>query len=272
MKSRAEVPIYKLTQMISGLDEHHRGGEWRFRLFGVPVRVQHWFWLTMLMMSGTQNVSLALIWLGVCFVSILAHEMGHVCVFRIFGEAPEVLLYGFGGLAIPKGNIAMSPGQRVKVSLAGPGAGFALAIAVSAVALAWGARIHLEFHSLVIPSLRASIVPALPDPAQRMNYYYWNVLLNDLLYVNIYWGLINLLPVFPLDGGHVLRALFQRRDPIAGIRRSLILSIATAVTFAATGLLTHNITLVFLFGILAVGNDQALVAQPSSLPPPADRS
>jgi stage IV sporulation protein FB len=258
--------------MISVLHQpDHSRGEWRFRLFGVPVRVQPWFWLTILMMSGTQDTGLALIWLGVCFVSILAHEMGHVFAFRSFGEEAEALLYGWGGLAIPKGKVAMSPLQRVKISLAGPGAGFALAIAVSAVALAWGARLHLEFHSLVIPSLRASIFPALPDPARRMTYYYWNVLVNDLLYVNIYWGLINLLPIYPLDGGQVSRVLFQKKDPIAGIRRSLILSIATGVTLAVIGLLTHSIYLVFLFGILAAGSAQALQAHRSTFQPRPDR-
>ena len=35
------------------------------------------------------------------------------------------------------------------------------------------------------------------------------VLVWDLLFVNIFWGLVNLLPVFPLDGGQISRELFQ---------------------------------------------------------------
>jgi Zn-dependent protease len=35
----------------------------------------------------------------------------------------------------------------------------------------------------------------------------WYVLLNDLLFVNFDWGLVNLLPVYPLDGGHAARAV-----------------------------------------------------------------
>jgi stage IV sporulation protein FB len=235
-------------------------GELRFRLLGTPIRVQPWFWLSILMMSGTQNTTLALMWLAVCFVSILAHELGHVFAFRTFGQQAEVVLYGFGGLAIPQRNVPMSTLQRVVISVAGPAAGFALAIAVTAVAVSYGAKIQFALHSLVIPTIRAAIFPAVPDPARRMTYLYWNVLLNDLLFVNVYWGLVNLLPVFPLDGGHVARALFQKGDPIRGISRSLMLSIATAGALVVIGILTGSIYLALMFGILAAGNIQSFQA------------
>ena len=44
--------------------------------------------------------------------------------------------------------------------------------------------------------LRAVIAPTL------------NTLIWDLLQVNILWGLVNLLPVYPLDGGQIARELF----------------------------------------------------------------
>jgi stage IV sporulation protein FB len=235
-------------------------GELRFPLFGAPVRIQPWFWLSILVMSGTQSTTLALIWLGVCLVSILVHEMGHVFAFRTFGEEAEVVLYGFGGLTIPRRNVPMSTIQRVIISIAGPAAGFVLAIAVTAVAISYGAKIQFAFHSLVIPTIRAAIFPAVPDAARRMTYLYWNVLLNDLLFVNVYWGLVNLLPVFPLDGGHVSRALFQKGDPIRGISRSLVLSIATAGTLVVIGILTGSTYLALMFGILAAGNIQSFQA------------
>jgi stage IV sporulation protein FB len=57
-------------------------------------------------------------------------------------------------------------------------------------------------------------------------------LLNFLFFINVYWGLVNLLPVFPLDGGHISREVFLYFDPRRGIPRSLMLSIVAAVAVA----------------------------------------
>ena len=75
-------------------------GTWHFHFFGIPVRVQPWFWIILFMMGATGETAPALIWVGVCFVSILLHEVGHVLAFRLFGERAEVLLYSFGGLSL----------------------------------------------------------------------------------------------------------------------------------------------------------------------------
>src|SRR5580700_9720501 len=76
-------------------------GQWSFWLFGTRVRVKPWFWITLLLLGANRSVSGTAIWVAVCFVSILLHEMGHVFAFRFFRRDAEVVLYGFGGLAIP---------------------------------------------------------------------------------------------------------------------------------------------------------------------------
>ena len=53
----------------------------------------------------------------------------------------------------------------------------------------------------------------------------------DLLQVNIYWGILNLMPIYPLDGGQVARELFIANDH-DGARKALQLSLATAVVLA----------------------------------------
>ena len=45
------------------------------------------------------------IWIAVCFVSILVHEMGHALVIKRFGGTPSVLLYPGGGLTFGKSEI-----------------------------------------------------------------------------------------------------------------------------------------------------------------------
>jgi stage IV sporulation protein FB len=50
-----------------------------------------------------------------------------------------------------------------------------------------------------------------------------------LVWINFYWAVINLLPIWPLDGGQVSRELFTWQSRIYGARNSLALSLATAL-------------------------------------------
>jgi stage IV sporulation protein FB len=220
--------------MFSLLDPGPSRGELRFQLFGVPVRIHPWFWFTTLIMGATRDPGTLMVWVAVVFVSILVHELGHVAAFRYFGVRAHVLLYGFGGLAIPddylRGWLA-----RIVVPAAGPLAGFLLAIVTFACS-----------HVLD------------PESALGSNRY-WNTMMGDLFFVNVFWGLMNLLPVYPLDGGQVARAIFDKHDPVRGKRRSLILSAVTGAIVAGLAFFfMRSMYLVGLFGILAATSMTAL--------------
>jgi stage IV sporulation protein FB len=237
-----------------------RSGDWAFRLFRIQVRVKFWFWIATVLLSGTGDAKALMIWMAVCFVSILLHEFGHVWAFRLFGTDAETVLYGWGGLAIPdrcpRGRLA-----TFVVSLAGPVAGFCLAALAFAVARSVGAVIQWRFY-MFLPSISAW--PATPTPAS----YYWYVLLNDVLHVNFYWGLINLLPVYPLDGGQAARALFEQRNPYRGRRHSLICSAAVAGAIALSGVILGSTFRLIVFGVLAVSSLQALETVRDRVPRP----
>jgi Zn-dependent protease len=94
--------------------------------------------------------------------------------------------------------------------------------------------------------------------------------LEELAFINFIWPLLNLLPVWPLDGGRISReicAWFSRRR---GVQASLIISIAVAGLLALNALSGINkgptipylpsgdYYIVLLFGLLAAGNFQAL--------------
>ena len=85
-----------------------------------------------------------------------------------------------------------------------------------------------------------------------------NLVIADLLQINILWGFINLLPVFPLDGGQIARELFNLQNPRQGAISALQLSAGTAVLIAAYALLNQRIYLALMFGYLAYGNFQSL--------------
>jgi len=228
-------------------------GEWRFGLLGVPVGVKWWFWAACLLTSYVTQATTGgiLIWIAVCFGSILLHEMGHVLALRTAGAGADVVLYGWGGLTIPERPVR-SPVRGVLIALAGSAASLCAAGLVIAAAAASGMHILFAWRML-IPEI--SVIPASgilqPDNLIRL-------LLNALVQVNFYWGLANLLPVYPLDGAHAVRAVFECTDPYNGRRRSFILSIATASGIVLVGVLDQAAYLAIVFAVLAIASFQGL--------------
>ena len=221
--------------------------DWNFRAGGISVRVHPLFWLTTFLTASHSNAASVISWFAACFVSILVHEVGHVLAMRWTGGGGEVLLYGFGGLAMPTRNWRQSVPDRVLISLAGPVAGFALAAVVVALVLGAGGMVALRNAGIGLPSLAGSIGAfglSTPWLHQFLQYF-----VNHMLWVNIYWGLINLLPVMPLDGGHVARAMLSTQAN--GLRKSLQLSTVTGALVAGLGVLTGNTFLMIMFGLFA---------------------
>jgi hypothetical protein len=82
-----------------------------FRLGDIPVRVHPFFWLTTILLglnTGREGLDILIylsVWTGVVFVSILAHELGHVLMGRSFGSRGHIILTGFCGLAVGSSNV-----------------------------------------------------------------------------------------------------------------------------------------------------------------------
>jgi len=78
--------------------------------------------------------------------------------------------------------------------------------------------------------------------------------LNYVFFISVFWGLLNLMPVYPLDGGQITREILLRVDPSRGIQRSLWLSIFAAIALAALGLRLDSMLMAMLFGYMAFSN------------------
>jgi stage IV sporulation protein FB len=231
----------------------------RFTLAGIPIRVHPLFWLIAVLFGASSGgVVQLLIWVGVVFVSILVHELGHAFAMRWYGRRSQVILYGAGGLTVPESvawgggsaDVYLGPTPEIIISLAGPGAGFLLAALVLAGVAATGGAIHLNALFGVIPFPVASF----PKGGLLLN-----LLVVTMLWVNIFWGLINLMPVYPLDGGNVARFVLLKADPLNGVRNSLWVSVITGTLLAIAGLtLLGSLYMALLFGFLAFQSFQSL--------------
>jgi Zn-dependent protease len=239
-----------------------------FQVLGFPVRVHPFFWLMGLLLGyggGTDGISL-LIWFLALFGSILLHELGHALMIRRFGRDAHIVLYGMGGLAIegrPTSTFgspwsfepyseyrprSRTPDEQILISAAGPGIQLVLAAIVVALVYATGGHVETSVHGFIplpAPVLGGSL--AQNEPLLVLVWY--------LLYINIFWALMNLLPVLPLDGGQIAMQVLIQGDPWSGMQRALWLSLITAGTVAVLALvMLHDQMIMLMFAMLAVSS------------------
>lgn len=207
-----------------------------FAVLGVPVHVDVSFFLLVGLigaqrLSGRAGFAGFASWVVAVFVSILVHELAHAIAFRRFRLQPSITLYAMGGLTQASGRLTW--GRSLVTSLAGPlvGLGFGMLVWLSSSAGLWS---HASLFE--------------------------DVLYGDLLYVNIVWGLVNLLPLHPLDGGQSLEAVLHLARVPGAARKVSITSIVVAGAGVLYGLYVGEAFLALLAGWLGWSNVQRLGA------------
>ncbi len=224
-----------------------------FRLFGFPVRVQPFFWIVIALIgipSTFPNLATMIhtvtAFVAAGFLSVLVHELGHALVFRhVYGVPASIVLHAVGGVTIP-----VIPHKRkrgfagtaceVLLSFAGPFAGFLLA-----------ALFYFVIMPLVTPLLMRPFAGELP----RLGVHFWiYIWMYFIVAVSVLWGIFNLLPVYPMDGGQISREIFCWLFRRRGVEISLILSILTAAICSVLAILKGQFFLPMFFGYFAFQN------------------
>lgn len=156
------------------------------RIAGIPIYLDMFFVLVLLIFTypyftagSTQAMSAGFVIVIGLLVSILLHELGHAFAGRLFGASvSHIELTGLGGVAQFERSLPSSVFARTVIYLAGPAVNLVL----------W-----LGFDALTGEAVQSgNSMVAVPIAV--------------LAWANFALLVFNLLPAYPLDGGHTLDA------------------------------------------------------------------
>lgn len=198
----------------------------RFRLLGIPVGV-HATFLLIVLFGRPSTVLEGVLWFTAAFVAILMHELGHALVARAFGgQGVSITLFGFGGLTSFSHDSRMTHGRSFVVSAAGSAVGIVAGLAV-------------------IASARAGLLDDFPDNAI--------VFLEYFVFAALVWGVLNWIPIVPLDGGHMVQHLVavfnEEKAPLIGQIVTWV-SVAIVVPLAVANGFEFGAIIVILFAAI----------------------
>ncbi len=225
-----------------------------FTMLGFPVRVHFLFWFAAAGLGfALGDPIFVALWVVATLLCILLHELGHAVVIQSYGNRASIVLYIFGGLAIPQPgryNVRRpGPWGEMLIAFAGPASGFLLAAAlVLGLHYLGGYPLAFYFH----------VVPAILVPNQFLSNF-----LNSVLQISVMWGLMNLLPVYPLDGGQIAQQVFVLIHPHDAMRQSLILSVIVGGMMCFIAFVQwQDFMMGLLFLVLTYSNFMTLQSQP----------
>jgi Zn-dependent protease/predicted RNA-binding Zn-ribbon protein involved in translation (DUF1610 family) len=200
-----------------------------FRFSGIDVFL-HWTWflLAVIEIGYLRNRYTSLIWSVLeyltLFLIVLLHEFGHALACRqVGGTVDRIMLWPLGGVAFV--NPPQRPGPMLWSLAAGPLVNVALlpilgAAYLAAQGLGWA--------------------QAMPDAYNWLGWVQW---------INLVLLVFNILPIYPLDGGQILRSLLWF---FMGRARSLV--VATALGFVgAAGLVCLALWMRSTWSLLIAG-------------------
>ncbi len=170
----------------------------------IPITIHPLFWVIAGLIGWINSQSLlgTIIWIGIIIVSVFIHEMGHALTALLFGKNPRIDFVAMGGVTSYKIG-GLSYLKQFIIVFNGPLFGFLLFLA------AWFAAKTTYSGPPILYGI----------------FYITQV-------VNLFWSIVNLLPVPPLDGGQLLRIGLEAFFGVRGLRLSFFIGMIVSVGFA----------------------------------------
>lgn len=172
----------------------------------IPIRIHSVFWILAFgigYLNSGGDLAKMFVWVAIILVSVLFHEFGHALTALAFGQKSTIELVALGGVTRRRGG-NLSLWKEFLIVLNGP------------------------LCSLILAYLAAFVFGLTSPKANPL----WIYALDVTSKVNIFWTILNLLPVQPLDGGHLLRIVFEAIFGLRGVKIAYFLSIVFSVTIA----------------------------------------
>lgn len=168
----------------------------------IPIGIHPFFWVFAGILGWLVSGSFTgmLIWVGIIFFSVLFHEFGHALTSLCFKQEASIQLIALGGVTMFNGP-KLKFWQQFLITLNGPLFGFLLFLGATAL-------LQFNLHPLVFKILKATQV------------------------ANLFWTIVNLLPVLPLDGGQLLRIVLEGCFGVKGFRAALLIGSILAISIS----------------------------------------
>jgi len=213
----------------------------QFSLFGFPTRIDASFLLIVALIGFDGTASHLGIWVALAVAAVLGHELGHALAARRMGATATISLQGLGGLTRSRRDEPLSRGESAILSVAGPAAGILLGLPVL-----WA------IHATGWDSWTTG-----------------GYVLRTAAFTTLGWSALNLLPIIPLDGGHLLE-LALPGTPAARRRLAAQLSIGLA---AGAGVVAYRAGMQYaaLLALMFGAQNLAILKQEQAARPPVPR-
>lgn len=189
--------------------------------------------------------------ISLLFVLVTLHELGHSFAALNYGvPVHQIVLTPIGGIA-QLARMPENPVQEFIVAIAGPAVNFAFALIMGVAVFLFNIDVSNPLGVLL-----------------GQGGFTLAALFSYIFFYNIFLGVFNLLPAFPLDGGRVLRALMAMRLPyVKATNYAATIGRIAAVLLGLFALFSGSIFLVLIavFIFMAGGQEAAYVRLRESL-------
>lgn len=236
-------------------------GSLQFNLFGIPIAISPFSWLILAMLGGGMDIKESgdlrgvLIFVVAGMVALLVHELGHALVGRTLGGEPyAIVIRGLGAATYSRPPAGKWP--YFLMVLAGP-----LATLLPGLAAAFLFGIQLFHNPLDGIVFSFCIVLGFSPPDWTLislanDYSSLSPFVTEIylttITVSVWWCIFNLLPILPMDGGH----LFDTLCPNRRLVRRVSLALSALIVLWALSL--GSIFMVMLFGYFGYLNFMSL--------------
>lgn len=192
--------------------------------FGVPLYIDLTSLLWLILLSMSNGLLMALPLFVLLMLSIVAHEYAHVWMgIKQETYTSHVTLYMLGGAAFQDSTWDKPPSAEAKIAVAGP------------------------IMSMLLAGFGFGLFYLFGEPTGKLgSIIWWFASINSIL------ALFNLLPIFPMDGGRVLRSLLSyKMDRIEATSAATIVTYALSTILGIVSIIYGYIMLTLIMAVIA---------------------